>query len=195
VSALLREAFSVVCGQNPDHLWMPGGWSLPCCQRCVGLYAGAAFAIVALILLRPRPTSRFLKCHGLFLAQMIPFGFHWVPEGAVLRTVTGSLFGFGVVAFLWLEPHAALDLPFSSERGKPWRYYAGLGLGLMTVVAMALWGGRAGAWLLMAWLAIGALALAGLFGANAALGLAALRGCFRFAPRRLLRQVGLGDSR
>ncbi len=50
----------------------------------------------------PRLTGRFLEMHGAFLLLMVPFGFHWVAQGPVLRTLTGVLFGFGVVTFLWL---------------------------------------------------------------------------------------------
>jgi len=166
---------------------MPGGWVLPCCQRCVGLYAGAAFAVALQILVRPRPTGRFLKCHGLFLAQMVPFGFHWVSQGAVLRTVTGYLFGYGLIAFLWLQARQVFGLSYSSRAGRLWRYYLTLGFGLMTVVALALWGGRFGALVLIAWVMIGALALAVLAGANLALGLGTLG--------RWLLRTGLGGLR
>jgi uncharacterized membrane protein len=174
VSALLQQAFSIVCGQNPAHAWVLGGLLLPCCQRCVGLYAGATFAILVQILLRPNPTGRFLKCHGLFLAQMIPFGFHWVAQGPILRTATGFLFGFGVVAFLWLAPRVALGMPLLKAEGRLWWYYVTLVLGLIGVLAAASSGGRvAGLWL-MAWVLIGWLALAVLLSANLALGLVAL---------------------
>jgi len=44
----------------------------------------------------------FLRIHGAFLLFMAPFGFHWVAHGAAMRTITGVLFGFAVVTFLWL---------------------------------------------------------------------------------------------
>jgi uncharacterized membrane protein len=99
---ILNHLFAAVCGQNPDHTWAPGGILLPCCQRCLGLYAGAAVAIAMHWWLRPRLTTRFLEVHGAFLLLMAPFGFHWVPQGPALRTITGMLFGFGVVTYLWL---------------------------------------------------------------------------------------------
>jgi uncharacterized membrane protein len=187
VSAFLQTVFSGVCGQNPNHMWMPGGWVLPCCQRCVGLYAGAALAVALQIWVRPRPTGRFLKCHGLFLVQMVPFGFHWVSQGAVLRTVTGYLFGFGLIAFLGLQARQIFGWSCSSGAGPLRRYYFTLGLGLMTVLALALWGGQWGALVLIAWVMIGALALVVLAGANLALGLTTLG--------RSLPRTGLGGLR
>ena len=56
--------------------------------------------------LKPKFSNRFLLVHGAFLLLMAPFGFHWLPQGPVLRTMTGVLFGFGVVTFLWLQPAA-----------------------------------------------------------------------------------------
>jgi uncharacterized membrane protein len=97
---VLQHLFSFVCGQDPAHTWAPGGLELPCCQRCLGLYSGAAVAATLYLWLRPKFTSRFLELNGLFLLLMVPYGFHWLPQGPVLRTLTGSLFGFGVVTYL-----------------------------------------------------------------------------------------------
>lgn len=99
---ILNHLFAAVCGQNPDHTWAPGGVLLPCCQRCLGLYVGGAIAAWLHFGLRPVLSGRFLKIHGAFLLLMAPFGFHWLPQGPVLRTVSGVLFGFGLVAFLLL---------------------------------------------------------------------------------------------
>jgi uncharacterized membrane protein len=98
----LAHLFAAVCGQNPDHTWAPGGLLLPCCQRCTGLYAGAGVAALLHLWLRPKLTGRFLEIHGAFLLLMVPFGFHWVPQGPALRTAAGVLFGFGVVTYLML---------------------------------------------------------------------------------------------
>ncbi len=98
----LNHLFGCICGQNPDHTWSPGGVLLPFCQRCMGLYVGAFVAAALHLALRPVPTNRWLWLNGGFLLFMVPFGFHWLPQGAVLRTITGVLFGFGLVAFLSL---------------------------------------------------------------------------------------------
>jgi uncharacterized membrane protein len=106
----LNHLFAAVCGQNPEHTWAPGGILLPCCQRCTGLYAGACVAALLHFWLRPKVTARFLEVHGGFLLLMAAFGFHWLPQGPVLRTITGVLFGFGTVTFLWL--------PWSGKAGQ-----------------------------------------------------------------------------
>lgn len=96
----LHEVFSWVCGQATAHTWAVGGTELPCCQRCTGLYLGALAALLSLVAPRPVATGRFLWIHGGFLLVMVPFGFHWLPQGALIRGVTGVLFGFAVVTFL-----------------------------------------------------------------------------------------------
>jgi uncharacterized membrane protein len=96
----IESIFSTLCGQNPAHTWAPGGELLPLCQRCTGLYAGACLVTALHLSVRPRLTGRFLWVHGLFLLLMVPFGYHWVAQESVLRTITGLLFGAGVVTFL-----------------------------------------------------------------------------------------------
>jgi uncharacterized membrane protein len=99
---LLRHVFGWVCGQNPAHTWSPGGELLPLCQRCTGLYVGAFVAVLLHLAWRPAPTARWLGLNGAFLLLMVPFGYHWVPQNAEVRCGSGILFGFGLVAFLWL---------------------------------------------------------------------------------------------
>ncbi len=185
----LARAFRFVCGQAPDHTWAPGGLLLPCCQRCCGLYLGALIALLLLAWLRPRLSGRFLELHGLLLLQMAPFGFHWVPQGPELRTITGVLFGFGLVAFLWLLPAARLhrgetpeviaavrdgDAAVAARLSRPagmnaadarpvqwqWRYGAGLVMSLLLVPAVAMGGGWVGAVALAALAFAGAMAVA-----------------------------------
>ena len=161
VFELLNSCFAQICGQYPDHTWSPGGTLLPLCQRCTGMYAGAAIAALLQIFIRPRLNSRWLELHGAFLLIMVPFGFRWVPQGPVLRAVTGVLFGFGVVAFLWLEPGRvlagltgskknrlhpktrhflyALALPFTSG-AVPWMGNLGGSIGAVVLIALATTG-------------------------------------------------------
>ncbi len=98
---ILTQVFSHVCGQTA-HTWAPGGELLPCCQRCTGLYAGALVAALLHGICRPRLSGHFLEVHGGFLLLMVPFGYHWLPQNAALRGVTGVLFGAGLVTFLQL---------------------------------------------------------------------------------------------
>jgi len=98
----LRHVFGWVCGQNPAHTWSPGGELLPVCQRCTGVYAGAFIAALFHLAWRPASAPRWLWLNGAFLLAMLPPGFHWVPQNPELRCASGILFGFGLVAFLWL---------------------------------------------------------------------------------------------
>jgi uncharacterized membrane protein len=107
---LLRHVFGWVCGQDPAHTWSPGDELLPLCQRCTGVYAGAFVAALLHLAWRPLPTPRWLWLNGAFLLSMLPFGFYWIPQNAELRCASGILFGFGLVAFLWLT------LPEQSSR-------------------------------------------------------------------------------
>lgn len=123
----LAEFFSYVCGQV--NLWTPGGEALPFCQRCTGLYVGGAYAQVMWLLFRPRPTPRLLGAHALLLLLMVPFGFHLVPQGGEVRTLTGLLFAAGLTYFLVLNP-ALRWRPWESRTGNERAYWAALLAGL-----------------------------------------------------------------
>ncbi len=176
----LNHFFSVVCGQDLGHTWAPGGIPLPCCQRCLGLYAGAAVAAGLHLWLRPRLTGRFLGVHGAFLLAMAPFGFHWAPQGPALRTATGILFGFAALTYLWLPlagSYADKGAPCSSVSSRQTpalRYAFGLLAALILAPVLAALGGKAAAYLLSGLASVGALAFAGLAVLNAVLGLAIL---------------------
>ncbi len=73
--------------------------ALPALHRSLCRRIGAALLQLAW---RPAPTPRWLWLNGVFLLAMVPFGFHWIPQNAELRCGSGILFGFGLVAFLWL---------------------------------------------------------------------------------------------
>lgn len=185
---LLTQLFAAVCGQNPEHTWAPGGVLLPVCQRCAGLYAGAAVAALLHLWARPRLTPRRLELHGAFLLLMVPFGFHWLPEGPLLRGMTGVLFGFGVVTFLWLPLGRFLIVETSSLESRHhltsrWLLYvAALLVTMCTVPWLGAVGGKFAAFLLVALTSAGALTLAALVAAALALGLAgALRAAYRVA--------------
>lgn len=157
-----------VCGQNAAHTWAPGGEALPCCQRCTGLYAGALLATILQLFLKPRLTARFLEVHGLFLLIMVPFGYHWVSQGPILRTVTGLLFGAGSVTFLMVSLHGSTS---SREEHQPWAarmYFTALaisGAGILTA-AVSEWPGAAV--FLSVLVAAGALTLVALVALNGA---------------------------
>jgi uncharacterized membrane protein len=98
----LHQFFSHVCGQGLAHTWSPGGELLPCCQRCTGVYVGAFVAVLLHLARPPQPTSFWRWLNGAFLLFMVPSGFYWIPQNPELRAASGILFGFGLVAFLWL---------------------------------------------------------------------------------------------
>jgi uncharacterized membrane protein len=110
---VIHHVFSWVCGQAADRTWSPGGVPLPFCQRCTGLYAGVPLALLAQALVRLRSTYALRWIYGLCLIQMIPFGYHWIEGGPILRTLSGAVFAFGLVGFLaapflaaWRKPAA-----------------------------------------------------------------------------------------
>ena len=199
---ILSHWFAAVCGQGPGHTWAPGGILLPCCQRCAGLYVGAGVAALLHLALRPKLSGRFLQIHGAFLLTMVPFGFHWVAQGPVLRSLTGVLFGSGVVTFLWLplgqtllRPSAfglpsALDLRPSGFAPSHWprqpTYFLIL-VGMLPLLPVAATLGRAfAAYSLSALVFWGALALAALIAGNVSLAmLGTLRGLLRLARPHL----------
>ncbi len=151
-----QHLFGAVCGQNPDHSWTPGGIPLPLCQRCTGIYVGAFAALLLQIWLKPEATPRFLKLHGAFLLLMIPSGLYWFPQGPVLRSVSGVLFGFGVVAFLILPLSGGGQRP----GGEKYRYPAGILAAAVLVPLLGSYGGEAGAMLLTLLAALGLPSLA-----------------------------------
>ena len=175
---LLSHLFASVCGQQPDHTWAPGGMLLPLCQRCTGLYTGAAVAAFLHVFAPPKFTSRWLELHGAFLLLMVPFGFHWIPQGPALRTVTGVLFGFGVLMFL------RMPLSFGSGatglfpgdptacRCKPRVYLAVLTLAGGALPWLGQYGGALASYVLLTLCGVGALALAALILTDIAIGTA-----------------------
>jgi uncharacterized membrane protein len=171
----LTQFFAAVCGQHLDHTWTPGGIWLPLCQRCTGLYAGAGMAALLHLWLKPKPTFRFLAVHGSFLLLMMPFGFHWLPQGPALRAITGVLFGFGVTAFLWLALNlgskpAELSLQHTGPNGRSgrwWLYAFVLGATSLAVPLLGTYGGKVSAAALIALCCCGAAGLSLLVLANA----------------------------
>lgn len=162
----LAELFSYVCGQV--NLWTPAGEALPFCQRCTGLYVGGAYAQALWLLFRPRPTLRLLGAHALLLLLMIPFGFHLVPQGGELRTLTGVLFSIGLTYLLVLNP-ALRWRPWENRSGNERAYWVGILIGLPLLLLAVRWENGLAAPVL-AWLGVaGFLGFAALALANLAL--------------------------
>ena len=154
----LHALFGLVCGQAVEHTWSPGGVLLPLCERCTGLYVGAAVALALHLALRIRPNALFLQVHGGFLLLMIPLGYHWVPQDALVRTLSGLLFGAGLVSFLWLIPGPRAGAARALGRAQWLLYTTAIVCALMVVPASAAWGAR------RAWYALASVSTIGLAG-------------------------------
>jgi len=155
--------FSWFCSQGPEHLWSPGGITLPFCQRCTGLYVGACFAAALQLLLRTPNSRPRALLEGLLLLQMVPLGYHWVPQTGTIRTLSSGLFAFGLIGFLARLPSAhwpALVIPAPDRRPRLHAVLAAASLGII-MVAVRFGGARTAH--VLAWLGFaGALALAAL---------------------------------
>ena len=99
---MLTEFFSHVCGQG--RAFILDGEALPVCQRCLGLYAGAALTGLWLVASgawrRALPERSVAYAHIAMLLAAIAGGVHWVDAGPAWRLVCGLWTGH--VAMLWL---------------------------------------------------------------------------------------------
>jgi uncharacterized membrane protein len=187
MNGFLTWVFSWVCGQDLAHTWAPGGNPLPMCQRCTGFYVGAAIAFVLMLWFRPRMGSGYRWLYTILVLAMTPFGFHLVPHGAVVRTISGLWFGFGVVGLLWLLPGEVLSVIMRRARARSQRPPVfGLMIGFVLLPTIACWD-RILAAEAFPWLAlVGLAALAGLLITDIALLLSFLLG---FLGKRVGRQM------
>jgi hypothetical protein len=98
-----------------------------------------------------------------------------VPQNALVRALSGVLFGAGVVSFLWLfpGPHAGAD----REPGPAGSLIYATGIiGALVLIPLSAARGGLGAWYALVCLAtLGLAGLAALVAANAGLGLLRLR--------------------
>jgi len=101
IHAFADWVFSHVCHQEIARCWAPGGVPLALCERCVGVYVGAALLLFAVPLMRFGPTKTLLILHAFFVLQMTVFGYHLLPHPPTARTLSGQLFMTGVFFFLW----------------------------------------------------------------------------------------------
>jgi hypothetical protein len=120
---------------------------------------------------------------------MAPFGFHLVPHGAIVRTVTGELFAFGLVYCLSLGlldlVHRGQAVELHTERARQWRYALAAFIGMPLLLVAVRFGGVATARVLAV------MGLAGL-GAYAALSVANLVMAF-INGRELTRMTRMGN--
>ncbi len=180
----LFDLFGHFCGQQIDHTWLPGGVPLPVCQRCTGLYVGAALAVGLMGWFRPRLGGWFLLVHGAFLLGIAPFRLDWIEDGPEMRTITGFLYGAAVAVLLarwpvevlgsvWSgqfrfemlsgqEPSEARRRPSRAlcrDRAGAWGYWIALGAGVVVLPLFCGVGGDLALWVLAAGIAAGGLSL------------------------------------
>jgi uncharacterized membrane protein len=98
----LTYIFSHVCGQGRPFVL--DGEALPVCQRCLGLYAGAALTGLWLVASgawrRALPERSAAYAHIVMLLAAMAGGVHWLDAGPTWRLVCGLWTGH--VAMLWL---------------------------------------------------------------------------------------------
>ncbi len=172
MSEWLTDLFGLVCGQLPAHTSAPGGMLLPFCQRCTGFYVGAAVASALHLSLRIRASERFLQLHGAFLLLMVPLGYHWVPQAAVARMLSGVLFGAGLVCYLWLTAGPRMTALRDLDLRGSLTYTTGIAATLLFVPAASLFGNVTAWYALVALASLGLASLALLVAANLALAIA-----------------------
>ena len=98
----LTYIFSHICGQGRPFVL--DGEALPVCQRCLGLYAGAALTglwiLASGLWRRGLPERSAAYAHIVMLLAAMAGGVHWLDGGPAWRLVCGLWTGH--VAMLWL---------------------------------------------------------------------------------------------
>ena len=104
----IYQSFSYLCHQIPERSFHLAGHQFAVCSRCTGLYAGFAFATLALPLLRSLKRTDTPHVIWLLLSAVpltIDFGltyFEIWENNHFTRVTTGAL--FGAVAALYVVP-------------------------------------------------------------------------------------------
>jgi len=103
ISASVYAIGSLVCHQLPERSFHLGGFQLPVCARCVGLYSGAAIGALATVVMRPvgvpRRARQILVLGALptVITIALEIAGLW-PTTNIVRAVAG--FPLGLVAAL-----------------------------------------------------------------------------------------------
>jgi uncharacterized membrane protein len=118
----LTEIFSYLCGAG--RRFVIDGAALPLCQRCLGLYVGAALTGVWLvgsgIRRRGLPTWSVFAANVIVLLAAMLGGLHVIDGGATWRLICG--YWTGHVVTLWLLGGAVqLQTLTGGAQQSPWR--------------------------------------------------------------------------
>jgi hypothetical protein len=119
---------------------------------------GGVYALLAIILFRPRPSRLCLWLNGAFLLLMIPFGYHLVWQNSIIRIVTGQLFGASLVYFLLLNPVNLVSKKKNPLTNSEWPYLAVVLAGIPLLLVLIEFGGINTAWIL-SWTAFAGLSV------------------------------------
>ncbi|MFY9621399.1 MAG: DUF2085 domain-containing protein [Pyrinomonadaceae bacterium] len=119
LAGAVYQAFSYLCHQIPERSFHLAGHPFAVCSRCTGLYAGFAFATLALPLTRSLRRTDTPHVIWLLLSAaplMIDFGltyFEIWENNHFTRVTTGAL--FGAVAALFVVP-GLIELSVNLQR-------------------------------------------------------------------------------
>ncbi len=115
---IVTQFFSYLCGQG--RCFIVDGQALPICQRCFGLYVGAALTggwlLVTGLWKRGLPGRKVIILNLIVLLTAMLGGIHLIDLGPRWRLLCGLWTGH--VAILWLAGGAS-QLYFSLRRTKP----------------------------------------------------------------------------
>lgn len=82
------------CHQRPERSFFVGGWQMPVCARCTGVFIGQLLALPALLLFVPQVGAAVLALPLALDGLTQKAG--WRTSTNRLRLVTGLLAGFGL---------------------------------------------------------------------------------------------------
>jgi uncharacterized membrane protein len=101
----LYSLFSLVCHQDPDRSFHIFGHQFACCERCAAIYLSIALFGVLFAFVRARMSN---PTYVAMIALVSPVVLDGMAVGSglyggnlVMRVVTGTLFGFAVIWFLY----------------------------------------------------------------------------------------------
>ncbi|MGH2534552.1 MAG: DUF2085 domain-containing protein [Thermomicrobiales bacterium] len=111
----IYAAFGLICHQRPERSFHLAGHQMACCERCAAIYGALFLGGLAFALVRARFAPLSLAMLAVLFLPMAVDGLTQVvglrESTWELRVLTGSLFGFGLVWFVF--PH--LERGFKTE--------------------------------------------------------------------------------
>lgn len=124
-SVILYKFFSVICHQFESRTFHIGGHLLGVCERCTAIYFGF---LAGSIWMRFRKTKDIQTMHPRVLLMIISLPIFidgtlsftpWYESTMVSRVISGGIFGFGLVWFLY---HSLTEIIFSLINSNQFNY-------------------------------------------------------------------------